>query len=225
MPKATPSQPPLSGKILVVEDNPAFAKQICGLLTRTRSRHEVVSCPTGKEALDVLDQPRVRLNLALVDLGLPDMSGLEVIRAVRRRFDEVPILVISVITSERSLLEAIRAGARGYILKGETEDALAKSIEDVLAGNYPISPLLARTLFKMAGSPDGQIDPQEFRLSPRELETLTLLSRGHSYKDVAQLMNIGLSTVQSNVRGLYRKLEVNSQTQAITKARESGLIP
>lgn len=225
MPKVTPSHPPLSGKILVVEDNPAFAKQICGLVTRIRSSYEVISCPTGKEALDVLDQPRVRLNLALVDLGLPDMSGLEVIRAVRRRFDEVPILVISVITSERSLLEAIRAGARGYILKGETEDALSKSIEDVLAGNYPISPMLARTLFKMAGSPNGQVDSRELRLTPRQLQTLTLLSRGHSYKDVAKLMNIGLSTVQSNVRGLYQKLEVHSQTQAITKARESGLIP
>ncbi len=212
-------------KVLIVEDNPLFARQIRDILMGRRGGHQIIACQTGAAALEVLGQPRLRLDLALIDIGLPDMSGLEIIRALRHRFEELPILVISVISSERTLLEAIRAGAHGYILKGDSETAMAKSIDDVLEGNYPISPALARSLFKLAGAPIGQVDARKLNLSPREFETLKLLSRGHSYKDVAQIMNVKLSTVQTNIRNLYRKLQVNSQTQAVIKARDAGLIP
>lgn len=208
---------------LLVEDNPLFQNQICSAIWRFHPERSIHRCANGTEALALLEAPQVRLDLVLVDLGLPDISGIEVIQAARRRFGDIPIMVISVISAERTVLAAIRAGARGYILKGESEESISNAIQDVLRGNYPISPALARSLFKLAGAPLEK-EPDAFNLSPRELETLQFIAKGNSYEEVATLMGIALSTVQSNIRSLYRKLEVRSQMQAVSKARDAGLI-
>jgi DNA-binding NarL/FixJ family response regulator len=129
-----------------------------------------------------------------------------------------------VVTAERSVLAAIRAGARGYILKGDGEGLIAHAIHQVLMGNYPITTSLAHALFRLAGAPTGQVGSLEFKLSPRELETLQLISKGHTYEEVGRLMGIGLATVQTNIRSLYRKLDAHTQGQAVTKAREAGLL-
>ena len=209
--------------VVLVEDNPAFRLLIGEAIRHIGLKGNITECATGTAVMDLLEQPQTRLDLALVDLGLPDMGGIEVIQAIRRRFSEIPILVISVLSSERSVLTAIRAGASGYILKGESAQAIGQAILEVLQGNYPISPSLARTLFKLAGAPTGK-SAISFSLSPRELETLQSIARGNSYEQTAVVMNIGVSTVQSNIRNLYRKLEVRSQVQAVTKARDAGLI-
>jgi len=209
--------------VVLVEDNPAFRLLIGEAIRHIGLKGQIMECATGTAVMDLLEQPQTRLDLALVDLGLPDMGGIEVIQAIRRRFSEIPILVISVLSSERSVLTAIRAGASGYILKGESAQAIGQAILEVLQGNYPISPSLARTLFKLAGAPTGK-SAFSFSGAPRELETLQSIARGNSYEQTAVVMNIGVSTVQSNIRNLYRKLEVRSQVQAVTKARDAGLI-
>lgn len=220
-----PAPPPslATRAVLLVEDNPVFQQVIRSAIESSRPGANLYECASGSEALELLDRPQLKIDLALVDLGLPDISGIEVITAIRRRFSEVPIMVISVISAERTVLAAIRAGARGYILKGDSEESIARAIQEVLNGNYPISPALARSLFKLAGAPLGKAT-MSFNLSPRELETLQLIARGYSYEEVSKLMGIALSTVQSNVRNLYRKLEVRSQVQAVSKARDAGLI-
>lgn len=210
--------------ILLVEDNPEFEQRIYSAVRSLAVDGVVVSCRTGSQALDFLDDPKQKVDLALVDLGLPDVGGVEVISALRRRFLEIPILVISVISAERSVLAAIRAGARGYLLKGDSDISLRTAIEQVLLGNYPISPSLARTLFKLAGAPGASGQTPGIKLSPREIETLQHIARGSTYEEVAQLMGIAVSTVQSNIRNLYRKLDVHSQVQAVTRARDEGII-
>ena len=160
----------------------------------------------------------------LVDLGLPDIDGIEVISVARRFCANAPIMVITSISSEATLIAAIRAGAQGYISKRDFGVALNLAITNVLKGNYPISPSFARTLFLMAGAPNDANNEKKFKLSPRETETLMHISRGYSYAEVATLMGIALSTVQSNIRIIYRKLDTNSQMQAVAKAREAGLI-
>lgn len=210
--------------ILLVEDNPEFEQRIYSAVRSLAIDGVVVSCRTGSQALDFLDDPRQKVDFALVDLGLPDISGVEVIAAVRRRFLDTPILVISVISAERSVLAAIRAGARGYLLKGDSDLSIRTAIEQVLLGNYPISPALARTLFKLAGAPGSAGNQPAIKLSSREIETLQHIARGNTYEEVAQLMGVALSTVQSNIRNLYRKLDVHSQVQAVTRARDAGII-
>jgi DNA-binding NarL/FixJ family response regulator len=115
-------------------------------------------------------------------------------------------------------------GARGYLLKSDTETSLINAIESVLQGQYPVSPALARHLFRLAGAPTAIANANKLNLSPRELELLQYLAQGNSYTRCAQVMNISLSTVQTHIRNMYRKLEVSNQRQAIKKAQASGLL-
>jgi DNA-binding NarL/FixJ family response regulator len=101
---------------------------------------------------------------------------------------------------------------------------LSDAVRELLAGHYPISPELSHTLFRLAGAPPVRVNTGGFRLTPREYETLRHLSKGLTYDAVAKAMNITLSTVQTNVRHLYRKLGAHSQMQAVNKARAHGLI-
>lgn len=208
---------------LVVEDNPAFIAQITAALAHL-GRHDVAAFTTGAEALAAVAAASQPLELALIDIGLPDMSGIDVIREIRGRLPDTPILVISFIKSETTLLEAIRAGARGYVLKGEPEEAIAHAIDEVMRGNYPISPALARSLFHLAGAPAGRSQDTDFHLSPRETEVLQHIAKGMSYQEVAAEMGVSLSTVQTYVRGLYRKLQVHNRVAAVNRAREVGVI-
>lgn len=222
-PSATPT-PLLPRRILIVEDNPLFHQQIQRAIEKLGIGGSLFICQSGAEAFELLEKPKLGLDLALIDLGLPDISGIDVIHRIRRSFPNLPIMVISVVTAERSVLAAIRAGAKGYILKGDSEELVSQAISQVLMGNYPITPSLAHALFKLAGAPSDQIGSTPFKLSPRELETLQLISRGHTYEEVGRLMGVAITTVQTNIRSLYRKLDAHSQGQAVTKAREAGLL-
>jgi len=209
------------GNVLLVEDNHVFSDFLANTIRELDQKAHVVVFSSGSEALQFLENSNTSLGLALIDMGLPDIGGLEIIRACRSHFTEIPILVITVTSSESHLLSAIRAGATGYILKSD-RDFIRESIMNVLKGNCAISPSLARSLFRFAG---GSTSPKkELGLTTRELETLQLLSLGDSYKEVAQKMNVSTSTVQSNVRNIYRKLEVNSRMHAVSKAKDSGLL-
>lgn len=220
-----PSSPPPVRKLLLVEDNPLFCEQLCDSVRQLGPDFEVQEFSEGLLAQAHLKETPENYDLVLVDLGLPDISGVEVIRSCRERFPEVPIVVISVVASETAVLNAIEAGANGYILKDESIEEIMQGIQNVLQGIYPLSPRLARYLFKhLADSTERAGGHTEIRLSPREQETLQCLSRGHSYEQVAGQMGVTLSTVQSNVRSLYRKLNVKSQSQAITKARDHKLL-
>lgn len=221
-----PSLPPMyPRRIMIVEDNPTHSRQIQNAVEKWGVVGTLHLCPTGEDVFKLLETPKFGLDLALIDLGLPDISGIEVIKRLRRGFPELPIMVISSISTERSVLSAIRAGARGYILKDDSEYVIAHAISQVLMGHYPITPSLAHALFKLAGSPTAaDLGDLNFKLSPRELETLQFIAQGLSYEEVGRKMGVALTTVQSNIRSLYRKLDAHSQGQAVSKARAAGLI-
>ena len=207
---------------LVVEDDPTFESSMRAAVNSLGSHWEVVSFRTAAEGLRFLDSPGMRVDLALIDIGLPDISGIEVVNRVREKYPDVPIMVVSVISAERSVLAAIRAGARGYVLKDDITTEIAEALQQALLGHYPISPALARYLFKLAGSRDTSADLAE--LTPKELELLKHLSCGRSYAEAGKEMQIAISTVQTHIRNLYRKLDVHSQVQAVTRAQDRGLI-
>ncbi len=214
-------------RLLVVEDNPTFAAQIRHAIERLPQAWVITTVSAGCKAIDVLKDRDAAFDLALVDIGLPDVSGIDVIRACAMQSPEMPVVVISVVASEPVVLSAIEAGAKGYILKGDSIEAITQGITQVLDGIYPLSPSLARFLFKKLGS--GTVDESpstenEFKLTPRELETLRHLANGLSYQEAATQMGVALSTVQWNIRNLYRKLNVRSQVKAILKARDHKLI-
>jgi DNA-binding NarL/FixJ family response regulator len=208
-------------EVLLVEDDPNFAMRVCAAVMIWQPDARVTLCSTGGEAIARIAARQRQVHLALVDLGLPDMDGNDVISAVRRRSAETTILVVSLMTSECAVVSAIRSGANGYIIKDGSDRSIAAAITEVIAGNYPLSPVLARHLFRLVAGPVSQSDNI---LTDREIDTLRCIGRGFSYEQTALQMGISLSTVQSHVRNLYRKLKIHSQTQAVLKARDRGLI-
>ena len=215
--------PPLSN-VLLVEDDLVFQNTFVRVFDLMARDWNIQAFQQGSSALQVLAKPDSHFDLALIDIGLPDISGIEVIAAVRHRFAELPILVTTAFTSEETFLSAIRAGANGYLLKGDSDLSMCHSIELVLQGQYPVSPALARHLFRLAGGPNVKHTPNDLNLSKRELELLQFIAKGCSYASCADVMNISLSTVQTHIRNMYRKLEVSNQRQAITKAQSAGLL-
>lgn len=210
--------------VLLVEDDLVFQETFVRVFAKMTGYWKIHAFHDGASALEALANPSCQFNLALVDIGLPDITGIEVIAAARQRFVDLPILVTTAFTAEETFLSAIRAGASGYLLKGDTEVALGHSIELVLQGQYPVSPALARHLFRLAGAPNPMALSNNLNLSPRELELLNFIAKGCSYATCADVMNISMSTVQTHIRNMYRKLEVSNQRQAITKAQSSGLL-
>jgi len=215
-------------RVLVLEDDPVFAGALARAVRALGEGWEVLGYHCVADALQALADAPPGLQLALIDLSLPDGSGLEVIRALRAQRPDVPCLVISSVTSERSLFDAIAEGARGYLHKSEPLPALTASIAQVLQGHYPVSPSLARYLFQRLRPPpvdeaDRSTDGGT-RLTPKETQTLRCIAQGMTYAEAAADMGVSLSTVQSHIRSLYRKLEVRSQVQAVSRAREKGIL-
>jgi DNA-binding NarL/FixJ family response regulator len=210
--------------VLLVEDDLVFQNTFVRVFDLMAGVWKIQAFQQGASALQVLAKPDCHFDLALIDIGLPDISGIEVIAAVRHRFTELPILVTTAFTSEETFLSAIRAGANGYLLKGDSDLSMCHSIELVLQGQYPVSPALARHLFRLAGAPNALPQTNNLNLSKRELELLQFIAKGCSYASCADVMNISLSTVQTHIRNMYRKLEVSNQRQAISKAQSAGLL-
>jgi DNA-binding NarL/FixJ family response regulator len=174
-----------------------------------------------EEALDQID--RVRPGVILTDLGLPGMSGIEGIRALRERFADVPILALTVYDDDDRVFEALCAGATGYLLKNTPPARLLESLNEAALGGAPMSPEVARRvvrLFREFRPPERAAD----RLTPQESALLKLLVDGHHYKTAADEMGISVNTVSFHLRNIYTKLQVHSKTEAVAKALRQRLV-
>ena len=175
----------------------------------------------------------------LVDLGLPDGRGEDILRLLRKTNPQAELLVFTVFGEESRLVEALEAGATGYVLKGCTSAELVAAIEQILAGGAPISALLARMLlkrFQPAGRPnsafsesDAEEDAQRKQdkgegLSEREMEVLRLVAQGYLNKEIAYKLGISPHTVGSHIKNLYLKLSVHTKVQVVRAAQERGLV-
>lgn len=218
-------EPPLGlQQALVVEDDPVFQRAIGAALSALSGNWLIRSYRTGREALDSCRDESNPPTLALVDLGLPDMAGETVIQNLRIRHPKLPILVISVFSDEHKVLNAIRAGAMGYILKGDDGFEMTTAMRQALDGNFPISPILARYLFQLAGKPEAAAVADVPKLSRKERELLGHIASGRTYAEAAKEMGLTLATAQSYSRNLFQKLDCHSQTQALLRAREYQLL-
>jgi len=162
----------------------------------------------------------------IVDLGLPDGSGLDLIEEARSAAPDTAIMVLTVFGDEHKLIRAIERGARGYLLKDEPAIGLVDAIEQLRAGGAPISPAIARHLVaRMLKSALPAAAPlPDSVLTPREIEVLRLSAKGYNHAEVARLLDLSAHTVASYTRRIYEKLEVNSRSEAVFEASRLGLL-
>lgn len=164
-------------------------------------------------------------DVLVCDLGLPDGDGTTLIKLAALRYPDADILVLTVFADHHKVLSAIRAGARGYILKDQKVEDCVSAICEIRNGGSPISPIIARLLLKELSQPDPvPVYDADLHLSEREREALHLLARGFTYLECADLMGISPHTVGTHVKHIYRKLEVTSRAEAVFEASSRGII-
>jgi DNA-binding NarL/FixJ family response regulator len=213
--------------VYFVEDDPSHAREFERAIAAATDL-SCIGC-AGTAARAIQDLQALRPDVLMVDLGLPDGSGLEVIRFARARCPYTEIMVISMFGDEDSLIEAIRAGATGYLLKDALPGDFVASIRDLRAGHSPISPVLARYLLN-AYRPGAQPQPDPGHasdsraLSEREREVLHCVARGMTFAEIARHAFISQHTVATHVKNIYRKLEAHSKSEAVYLARQRRLL-
>jgi DNA-binding NarL/FixJ family response regulator len=235
-------------RVLVVEDDPQTRDFFSGSVSRCAELLLAASVGTVAEAKVWLDGNANKLDVLLTDLGLPDGSGLEVIRHATRLNPACEALVISMFGDEDNVLASIEAGALGYIHKDSTPDDIAQTILDMRNGASPISPMIARRVLskyqsdrrhnnrasapvmqateaiKSEATKDSEAISQRGFLSPREQEVLALIARGFSYTEIARLADLSVHTIQTHIKSLYGKLSVHSKNEAVFEATRMGLL-
>lgn len=224
--------------VALVEDDPRTRERFTNVIGAQPSLRFAFGTSTGSELLTWFAENLV--DVLLVDLGLPDMPGLEVIRRCCRMQPACAVMVITMFGDEANMLQAFEAGARGYLLKDGTEADLASHVLSLHAGGSPMSPIIARQLLARwqalalapplparpeAAAPAAPRTDLPEALSRRESQVLDLVARGFTYPEIAQQMGVSVTTVQTHVRNIYGKLGVHSKTEAVYEARQFGLLP
>lgn len=222
-------------RVAIVEDDVHFQNAIVKAINTAPDITLVSQSTTRAEGLLALTQTLA--DVLLVDLGLPDGSGIDVIRAARTQWPQCAIMVSTTFGDEFHVISSIEAGASGYLLKDGEPDQMLDEIRSVHGGGSPISPLIARQILMRfrptitpsttplpVNTPAQDAAPPLAALSSREKEVLDLITKGFSGEEIAQLMHLSLHTIRTYVRRIYSKLNVNSRTEAIYEARNQGIL-
>jgi DNA-binding NarL/FixJ family response regulator len=208
---------------MIVEDDPSFFNRFCKIVTSDPELELFAAVRNGAAARDCL--ARGAPDVLLVDLGLPDMSGIEVIRETSDRYPEIDIMVVTVFGDEEHVLASIEAGATGYLLKDSLPEDFIDLIKELRAGGSPITPVIARQLLKKLRPPSSASSGRDHpALSARESEILSLIAKGFSFAEIAKLLDISPNTVTTYVKKIYQKLAVHSRGEAVYEASKMGLL-
>jgi len=220
--------------ILIVDDDRAVRQRLERVAATAAPQARCAMASTLAEAREQL--AKGRFDLALLDVGLPDGSGLELLPWLQANAPEVDAVVISSLGDDATVLQAIRAGAVGYLLKNASDTELELSLGSMQRGGAPIDPVIARRILQLMAAPrptaaalatiDAAPGPAPAaKLSERELGVLRLVSQGHSNREIANSLCLSINTVECHAKNIYRKLAVRSRAGAVHSARTQGLLP
>lgn len=213
-------------RVYIVEDDESTRERFAAAVEADPRTELAGTASTGAAALFAL--PTLRPDVLLVDLGLPDMDGRDIIRRTAKAQPGCDIMVVTVFGDEAHVLSSIEAGATGYVLKESDRGELVAHIVELRAGGSPITPVIARRILgrvrDVASPSAGELVPQGMSLTAREIEVLRLISKGFTYAEIAGTLAISANTVKSHVKACYQKLSVGSAAAAVMRATESGLL-
>jgi len=200
--------------VCIVEDSATFRKKIVDFINSTPDLKCVCACGTGAEALEQIPQQPV--DVVLMDIQLPDISGIECTFRLKRLLPHAQVMIFTVHEDSEQIFQALELGASGYLLKRTPPDAIVAAIRDLYQGGAPMSGEIARKVvqyFNRKPTPEPQLEG----LSPRQKEILRLLAQGYVAKEIAEKMNVSVATVRSYLKLIYQKLHVHSRTEAVIK--------
>ena len=210
-------------KIFVVEDQPKILKNLMKLLNDSDAVEVIGQAMSGEEALEAI--PEAQPEVILLDLGLPQMSGIDVTREVKKKYPKIEILIFTIFDEEDKVMEAIQAGASGYLLKGMEAEKIAEAIREVRDGGSVIQPSLARSLLRHFRVDDEKQKEEPYpNLTPREVEILQIIAKGLSNAEAAEVLKISRATIRTHLEHIYAKLSVSNRVEAITEGIRQGLI-
>ena len=212
----------MSLNILLVDDHTLFREGLEGLLSR-RDINVLAAVGTGQEGLRLAAE--LKPDVVLLDMRMPEMDGMDVLRQLRKNGFTNPIAMLTTSSDERDLVESLRSGAQGYLLKDMEPDQLVQALRDIVAGKTVVAPDLAPVLARVVQG-DSIIPAEESpfaKLTPRENEILSLLAEGQSNKVIARNLGISDGTVKLHVKSILRKLSIHSRVEAAVLAVEHGL--
>jgi DNA-binding NarL/FixJ family response regulator len=200
--------------VTIVEDNRGTREGLLKLFDRAAGIRCLRAYVTGEEA--VAGIPGETPDVALVDINLPGMTGIECVAELKRRCPNLQILMLTTYEETELIFNSLRAGANGYLLKNLAADELVQAVKDVRAGGAPMSMQIARKVvahFHQRKDGAGEMG----QLTPREREILGLLAKGCLYKEIAEQLAISMSTVRTHIHAVYEKLHVQTRTEAVVK--------
>lgn len=198
---------------LLIEDHDEYRNSLTTLLN-TSGRFQCTACGDAEEGLAAvaLKKPDV----VLMDINLPGMNGIQCTRTIKEHWPEVQVMMCTVYEDDDKIFDALKAGATGYVIKRAPIEELFDAIQQVHAGGSPMSATIAR---KVVGSFQVRTEVNGEKLSEREMQVLDLLSEGLRMKEIADRLSLSTNTVRTHVRHIYEKLQVQSRTEALNKAR------
>ena len=216
--------------IIIVEDEPEFRRRFAQIIENEPTMRLAGVAANKREAQALID--RENFDVMLIDLGLPDGTGIDLIRNVSQRKPDVDIMVVTVFGDEQHVVSSIEAGATGYILKDSTPADVISCIRLLRAGGSPVSPVVARSVLRAIRSrmgsgtatPARAANPENNPLSARETEILQLLAKGMSFNEIGEILGISPHTVTAHIKKIYRKLAVHSRGEAVYEASQMGLL-
>lgn len=220
-------------RVALVEDDANFQAALVAAIESAPDMCLQAMASTRAMGLKMLKEP-TKADVLLVDLGLPDGSGIDVIRAAQQHWPECSVMVSTAFGDESHVMQSIEAGAAGYLLKDSAPQKMLAEIRSLHAGGSPISPLIARqVLMRFRGdrseAPELPVKRTPVQagatLSSREVEVLEFITKGFTANEIAALLGVSFHTVHTYIRRIYSKLEVNSRTEAVYEARNQGLLP
>lgn len=206
-------------RIVVVDDHTLFRRGLVGLLAEMEGFQVIGEASNGQDALVVIAAQKP--DIVLLDVNMPEMSGIETLAALRKQGMEYPVLMLTISQYEEDLIGAIRAGANGYLLKNAEPETLRQTIKQVVAGNAVLAPEVTGQVFRLVRS--GQFDPKSL-LTDREVEVLRFLSQGLTTAQTGTEMFISENTVKTHIRHILEKLDVSNRAEAVARATQLGLI-
>jgi two-component system nitrate/nitrite response regulator NarL len=205
-------------RILIADDHPLYREGVARTLSADPGLEVVAAASDGEEAVALaLD---LRPDLVLLDLSMPGAGGLAALQALRRAAPDLRVAILTASEEDQDVIEALKAGAQGYVLKGIGGDALVAAVKDLARGQTYVSPHLAgRMLDILRAEREGRAAAPQ-RLTPREEEILRELAEGKSNKEIARALSIQEKTVKHHVTVILQKLQVRNRTEAALKAKE-----